>query len=106
MSLNNLKNLAYNILKNLEDESVRDMEVPELGSCLECNNEILILPIKVFMVLSCGHVFYRECIKKNFLLTQQNNCLIDNCTVIINPVVTEWRFSVSSQSSTSSIVRR
>ncbi|CAI2182788.1 15392_t:CDS:1 [Funneliformis geosporum] len=64
------------------------------------------LPIKAFTVLSCGHVFHRECIEKIFLLTQQNNCPIDNCTTIVNPVVTERRFSMSSQSSTSSIVKR
>ncbi|RIA94612.1 hypothetical protein C1645_873349 [Glomus cerebriforme] len=35
MSLTNLKTLTYNILKILEDASVRDMEVPELAPCLE-----------------------------------------------------------------------
>ncbi|CAI2198820.1 18357_t:CDS:2, partial [Funneliformis geosporum] len=63
-----------------------------------CNNEILMLPIKAFTVLSCDHVFHRECIEKIFLLTQQNNCPINNYTAIINPVITEWRFSMSSQS--------
>lgn len=50
MSLSSLKNLAYNILKNLEDVSVRDMEVPELEPYSECGNEILTLPIKAFTV--------------------------------------------------------
>ncbi|RIA92977.1 hypothetical protein C1645_819912 [Glomus cerebriforme] len=52
MSLSNLKKLAYNILKNLEDASVRDIEVPELGPCLECENEILALPLMPFTTLS------------------------------------------------------
>ncbi|CAI2200069.1 6301_t:CDS:2, partial [Funneliformis geosporum] len=67
------------------DESVKDIEVPELEPCSECNNEILMLPIKAFTVLSCDHVFHRECIEKIFLLTQQNNCPINNYTAIINP---------------------
>ncbi|CAI2191568.1 13596_t:CDS:2, partial [Funneliformis geosporum] len=51
------------------DESVRDMEVPELGPSSECNNEILILPIKAFTVFSCGHVFHRLCIERKHLHT-------------------------------------
>ncbi|CAI2199197.1 17879_t:CDS:2, partial [Funneliformis geosporum] len=38
----------------------KDIEVPELGPYSKCNNEILMLPIKAFTVLSCGHVFHRE----------------------------------------------
>jgi len=42
---------AYNILKNLENASVRDMEIPELGSCLKCENEILALLFMPFTTL-------------------------------------------------------
>ena len=31
-SLINLRNLGYNILKSLEDKTVRDIDFPELGS--------------------------------------------------------------------------
>ncbi|CAI2198287.1 7999_t:CDS:1, partial [Funneliformis geosporum] len=47
----------------------RDMEVLELGPCSECNNEILMLPIKAFTVLSCGHIFHRLCIERKLLHT-------------------------------------
>jgi hypothetical protein len=41
MAPNNLKLLAYNILKSLRDDLVEDMEIPELDPCSECANEIL-----------------------------------------------------------------
>ena len=41
LSLDNHMKLAYNILKNLEDDIVVDKEIPELDQCSECNNEIL-----------------------------------------------------------------
>lgn len=34
-------NLELHILKSLSDDLVRDVDLPELGSCLECKNEIL-----------------------------------------------------------------
>jgi hypothetical protein len=37
-SLDNLRNLGYNILKSLEDKTVRDIDFPELGPCSECGN--------------------------------------------------------------------
>ena len=39
-SLVNQRKLAYNILKNLEDDILGDKEIPELDQCSECNNEI------------------------------------------------------------------
>ncbi|CAB4494024.1 unnamed protein product [Rhizophagus irregularis] len=44
-SLVNLKNLEYNILKSLDDETVGDIEFPELDSCSECGNDILMSPL-------------------------------------------------------------
>ncbi|PKB97259.1 hypothetical protein RhiirA5_428196 [Rhizophagus irregularis] len=44
-SLVNLKNLGYNILKSLDDETVGDIEFPELDSCSECGNDILMSPL-------------------------------------------------------------
>ena len=68
-SLPNLRNLAYSILKNLGDEIVNGKEFAELEKCLQCDKEILSLNFETFIVLSCGHIYYRRCIEKNFLLT-------------------------------------
>ena len=40
MSTTNLKNLAYNILKEFVDPIVNGKEFPELEKCSECNNKI------------------------------------------------------------------
>src|SRR5436853_7897725 len=69
LSLDNHMKLAYNILKNLEDDIVVDKEIPELDQCSECNNEILTRPSKAITILSCGHTFHRICIEKKLLLT-------------------------------------
>lgn len=73
------RNLAYNILKYLEDDIVRDKEIPELHRCSECNNEILTLPPKEFTILTCGHLFHRLCIEKKLLFTVPNTCPFPNC---------------------------
>ncbi|CAG8576846.1 hypothetical protein GLOIN_2v1875900 [Rhizophagus irregularis DAOM 181602=DAOM 197198] len=62
-----------------------------MEKCPQCGKEILSPSFEAFTVLSCGHVFHRECIKKTFLLTRQNNCLISD---------------YAATSSASSIVRR
>src|SRR5437764_11960241 len=106
MSLSNLRSFAYNILKKLGDVVVKDTQFVEIGSCGECGNEILGLDYEPFTILACGHIYHRRCIEKNFLLTQSNICPTSDCNKSVEPVVTERRFSQSSQSSTSSIVRR
>ncbi|RGB28531.1 hypothetical protein C1646_767719 [Rhizophagus diaphanus] len=58
-SLVNLKNLGYNILKSLNDETVGDIDFPELDSCSECGNDILMSPLKAFSYLTCRHIYYR-----------------------------------------------
>ncbi|CAB4390951.1 unnamed protein product [Rhizophagus irregularis] len=45
-TLTNYKNLAYNILKNLNDELVKDKEISELRLCSECTMKVLALPLK------------------------------------------------------------
>src|SRR6266496_5252778 len=52
-SLVNLKNLGYNILKSLDDETVGDIDFPGLDSCSECDNDILMSPLKAFTYLTC-----------------------------------------------------
>src|SRR2546421_9530946 len=104
--LPNLRNLAYSILKNLGDEIVNGKEFAKLRKCSQCDKEILSLNFKAFTVLSYGHTYHRRCIEKNFLLTQRNKCLFPGCTATVEAVIPERRFSVSSHSSTSSIVRR
>src|SRR3954464_12044386 len=55
----NLKNLGYNFLKSLDDKAVEDIDFPELDSCFECGNIILMFPLKVFLYLTCGYIFHR-----------------------------------------------
>ncbi|CAB4380555.1 unnamed protein product [Rhizophagus irregularis] len=106
MSLSNIRNLAYNILKKLGDDAVKDKEFTELAKCPECDKDVLSPEFEAFTVLSCGHIFHRECIEKTFLLTQQSYCPVADCTTFLKPLLTERSFSVSSQSSSPSIVSR
>ena len=78
-SLVNHRKLAYNILKNLEDDILGEKEIPELDKCSECNNEILASPPKAITILSCGHTFHRTCIEKKLLLTMPNTCSFPDC---------------------------
>src|SRR3954454_12291484 len=78
-SLDNHMKLAYNILKNFEDDIIRDKEIPGLDQCSECNNEVLMHPPKAFIILSCEHIFHRICIEKKLLLTMPNTCPFPNC---------------------------
>src|SRR5437764_2455103 len=78
-SLDNHMKLAYNILKNLEDDIVVDKKIPELDQCSECNNEISTRPPKAITILSCGHTFHRICIEKKLLLTMPNTCPFPDC---------------------------
>ncbi|CAG8562032.1 8178_t:CDS:1 [Scutellospora calospora] len=74
-SINNIKNLAYNILKTFKDGIIKGKKITELGPCSEYDNDILISPLKAFIYLACGHLFYRLCIEKKLLLTVPNICL-------------------------------
>lgn len=78
-SLVNLKNLGYNILKSLDDETVGDIEFPELDSCSECGNDILMSPLKAFSYLTCGHIFHRLCIEKKLFLGTSSACPASGC---------------------------
>ena len=78
-SLDNHMKLAYNILKNFEDNIVRDKEIPGLNQCSKCNNEILTHPLKVFTILSCEHIFHRICIEKKLLLIMPNTYPFPDC---------------------------
>ncbi|UZO24851.1 uncharacterized protein OCT59_017145 [Rhizophagus irregularis] len=53
-SLVNLKNLGYNILKSLDDETVGDIEFPELDSCSKCGNDILMSLSSACPASGCG----------------------------------------------------
>ncbi|RIA85443.1 hypothetical protein C1645_741570 [Glomus cerebriforme] len=68
----NLRNLGYNILKGLEDKTVRDIDFP---LCSKCDNDILMSPFKVFSYLTCRHIFHRLCIKKKLFLGIPSTCL-------------------------------
>ena len=98
-SLDNHMKLAYNILKNFEDDIVRDKEIPGLDQCSECNNEVLTHPPKAFTILSCGHIFHRICIEKKLLLTMPNTCPFPDCgknVDIIEPFPTNQESPISA----------
>ncbi|CAG8687744.1 9332_t:CDS:2, partial [Racocetra fulgida] len=77
--INNIKNLAYNILKTFKDGFIKCKKITELGPCSECGNDILISPLKAFTYLICGHLFHRLCIEKKLLLTVPNTCPFPGC---------------------------
>ncbi|EXX75009.1 uncharacterized protein OCT59_014040 [Rhizophagus irregularis] len=52
-TLTNYKNLAYNILKNLNDELVKDKEILELRPFSECTMKVLTLLLKAITILLC-----------------------------------------------------
>src|SRR3954454_8344498 len=78
-SLVNLRNFGYNILKSLEDKTVRDIDFPELGPCSECSNDILTPPLKEFTYLKCEHLFHRLCIEKKLFLGTPSICPFPGC---------------------------
>ncbi|GET04517.1 hypothetical protein GLOIN_2v1875900 [Rhizophagus clarus] len=101
------ENLTFNILKNLEDATIRDMEIPsKLRLCLECDNKILMLPIKAFTVLSCGYMFHRLCIKKKLLHTSTSVCPFSDYGKNVKKIDDEVANRRDSQSITSSMVGR
>ncbi|PKC66411.1 hypothetical protein RhiirA1_512203 [Rhizophagus irregularis] len=79
LSFVNLKNLGYNILKSLEDKTVRDITFPKLDLCSECGNDILMSPLKAFLYLTCGHIFHKLCIEKKPFLDTPSTCLAPSC---------------------------
>ncbi|RIB00692.1 hypothetical protein C2G38_2044310 [Gigaspora rosea] len=104
MSLVNLQNFALNILKETKHDVIQNIEVTELPPCKICNKKLLTVSFESFTILPCGHVYHRKCIEKNFLLTKENKCPISNCNKTVDPVISERRFSESSQSSGTSAI--
>ncbi|CAB4467242.1 unnamed protein product [Rhizophagus irregularis] len=65
-TLTNYKNLAYNILKNLNNELVKDKEISELRPCSECTMKVLTLLLKVITIL----LYLMEKVVKNALIQE------------------------------------
>ncbi|CAG8833266.1 5893_t:CDS:1, partial [Gigaspora margarita] len=84
MPLSDLRTFAYSILKNLDDEIIRDKEFTELDTCSECDKKILIHNYKPLTILSCSHVYHRYCVEK-FLLIKENKC--PSCDKVIEPII-------------------
>ncbi|PKC01197.1 hypothetical protein RhiirA5_457077 [Rhizophagus irregularis] len=101
-SLINYRNIAYNILKYLEDDIVKNKEIQELGQCTECTNNILSSPIKVLTILTCGHIFHRPCIEKQLLHTKPSTCPFPDCGKNVDIIVDPNSIRRGSQSSQSS----
>ncbi|CAG8620154.1 4607_t:CDS:1 [Diversispora eburnea] len=102
VSATNLKNLAYTILKNFNDDTVKNKKFTELPNCVECDKKIFASPNKAFTVLLCGHTYHRICIEKKLLLTKQQTCPFPDCGKSVE--ILEEFTEPDSQSSTSSIV--
>ncbi|CAG8849409.1 44282_t:CDS:2, partial [Gigaspora margarita] len=102
--INNIKNLTYSILKSLKDSIVKSKKIPNLSNCSEYEKDIILHSLKAFTILSCGHVFYRLCIKKKLLLTISNMCPFSGCSKEVEIIETGYRRG--SESSTSSVVKR
>ncbi|CAG8760014.1 5045_t:CDS:1, partial [Cetraspora pellucida] len=102
--INNIKNLAYNILKTFKDSIIKGKKIPNLSNCSECGKEIISFPLKAFTTLSCRHVFHRLCIEKKLLLTISNMCPFSGCSKEVEIIETGHRRGF--ESSTSSVVRR
>ncbi|CAG8797959.1 18134_t:CDS:2 [Dentiscutata erythropus] len=77
--INNIKILAYNILKTFKDGIIKGKKITELRPCSKYDNDILISPLKAFTYLACRHLFHRLCIEKKLLLTVPNTCLFSGC---------------------------
>ncbi|CAG8604353.1 5491_t:CDS:2, partial [Diversispora eburnea] len=102
VSAANLKNLAYNILKNFNDDVVKNKTFPELANCTECDKKIFARPNKTFTTLLCGYIYHRICIEKKLLLSKQLTCPTLKCGKSVE--ILEEFTELDSQSSTSSIV--
>ncbi|CAG8765060.1 40816_t:CDS:1 [Gigaspora margarita] len=83
----------------MKHDAIQNIEATELLPCKICNKKLLTVNFDSFTILPCGHVYYRKCIEKNFLLMEENKCPIPNCNKIVDSVISEQRFSKSSQSS-------
>ncbi|CAG8534296.1 4724_t:CDS:2, partial [Scutellospora calospora] len=68
----------YPILKR-KDGIIKGKKIIELGLCSECDNDILISPLKAFTYLACEYLFHRLCIEKKLLLTVPNICPFLDC---------------------------
>ncbi|RGB24003.1 hypothetical protein C1646_773698 [Rhizophagus diaphanus] len=67
----NFKNLGYNILKSLDDKTVKNIEFSELDSCSECGNDILMSLSRHSHTSLAGIFFIDFVLKKNFFLVLQ-----------------------------------
>ncbi|KAF0513108.1 hypothetical protein F8M41_017818 [Gigaspora margarita] len=102
--INNIKNLAYSILKSLKDGIVKSKKIPNLNNFSECRKDIILHFLKAFTILSCRHVFHRLCIEKKLLLIIPNMYSFSGCSKEVK--IIEMGHRRSSKSSTSSVVRR
>ncbi|CAG8603812.1 419_t:CDS:1, partial [Diversispora eburnea] len=96
------------ILKNFNDDVVKNKKFTELSNCVECNKKIFSTSNKGFTTLVCGHVFHRICIEKKLLLTKPNGCPFPDCEASVETITegttAETDLRRDSQFSTSSIV--
>ncbi|CAG8696279.1 13794_t:CDS:2 [Gigaspora margarita] len=89
ISLTKLQNFALNILKVTNHTVVQDTGITKLPPCPKCDKKILVISFELFTTLSCGHIYYRKCIKKKLLFTEENKCPFSSCDNVINPIFSE-----------------
>ncbi|CAG8481318.1 4921_t:CDS:1, partial [Scutellospora calospora] len=75
------------ILKNLNDEIVRDKEFIELDTCSEYDKKIIMHNYELLTILSCAHVYHRYCIEKKLSRIYPNICPMSDCNKPVKPVI-------------------
>ncbi len=84
LSLVNLRNLEYNILKSFKDKTIRDIDFSDLSSCFKYSNDILMSLFKTFSYLMYRHIFHKLYIEKKFFLSISNVYSTPDCKKNVN----------------------
>ncbi|CAI2195736.1 10022_t:CDS:2, partial [Funneliformis geosporum] len=82
-----LETLALNILNNVSPEKISDgINVSDLDPCSLCNQELFLYEIKKpFSILTCGHIYHRNCIESS--IETSLSCLRPDCKKEVELVV-------------------
>ncbi|CAG8827866.1 6076_t:CDS:2, partial [Gigaspora margarita] len=73
------------------DAIAKDIGVPELDPCSKCNQELFLYEIKKpFTILTCGHIFHRNCLEHYAKdLSQCPKCAIEIEPIVNTPSTTD-----------------
>ncbi|CAG8599547.1 23470_t:CDS:2, partial [Cetraspora pellucida] len=70
-----LKTLGINILKDHPNSLANNITILKLENCYKYNEEILLNPPKVFIMLICDYILHYNCLEKSNI-DKQKTCLI------------------------------